>query len=281
MKLASFSHDGSRTFGIVSDAGVIDTGRMSNAKSLKHALASLSSDQWKQLSEADPHYGLDDIDWLPVIPNPEKILCVGINYVPHIKETGREPPKHPWLFVRFPNSLVGHQEPLVRPTASDLYDYEGELAVIVSKPARHVHRQDALSYVAGFSCFNDGSIRDFQRHSSQFTAGKNFVASGSFGPWMVTTDELEDIDQQLLKTRLNGEVVQEALISELCFDIPALIEYCSTFTQLMPGDVIATGTPGGVGFARTPPLWLQPGDRVEVNISGIGTLSNPVIQEHE
>ena len=144
-----------------------------------------------------------------------------------------------------------------------------------------MRRENAFDYVAGFSCFNDGSVRDYQRHSSQFTAGKNFVASGGFGPWLVTADGLADITAQELVTTLNGQVVQQARISELCFDIPALIEYCSTFTELMPGDVIATGTPGGVGFARTPPLWLTPGDRVEVAISGVGKLVNHVTQEGE
>ena len=281
MRLASFMASGVRTFGIVKDNGVIDAGAKTEAQDLKQALIRFSPEDWERLDALNIDHGIDEISWLPVITNPDKILCVGINYIPHIKETGREPPEYPWLFVRFPNSLVGHGTPIVRPNASVRFDYEGELAVVISKPARHVSRQDAFDYVAGFSCFNDGSVRDYQRHSSQFTAGKNFVGSGSFGPWMTTADSVGDITDRELVTTLNGEVVQQAKIGELCFDIPALIEYCTTFTELMPGDVIATGTPGGVGFARTPPRWLEPGDQLRVAISGMGELLNPVIQEGE
>src|SRR5690606_31806980 len=184
----------------------------------------------------------------PVIPNSgTKFLCVGINYLPHIAEMGRERPAHPVIFVRFASSLVGHLEPLVRPPESIQLDYEGELAVVIGRTARRVPRERALEHVAGYACFNDGSVRDFQRHGPQWTAGKNFVASGAFGPWLVTADERPDPAELSLTTRLNGEVVQHESVAELCFDVPALIEYCSTFTRLEPGDVIATGTPGGVG----------------------------------
>ncbi len=192
---------------------------------------------------------------------------------------GREPPKYPWLFVRWPDSQVGHRQPLVKPFASEKYDFEGELAVIIGKPARHVRAADALNYVAGYSCFMDGSVRDWQNHGSQFTPGKNFKSSGSFGPWLVTTDEIADPATLNLETRLNGQLMQKASLADLCFDVPALIEYCSTFTELQPGDVISTGTPGGVGFARKPPVWLQAGDTIEVAIDGIGVLQNPVVAE--
>jgi 2-keto-4-pentenoate hydratase/2-oxohepta-3-ene-1,7-dioic acid hydratase in catechol pathway len=184
------------------------------------------------------------------------------------------------IFVRFADSLVGHEQPLIRPRVSEHYDYEGELAVVVGTRARHVSRANALEHVAGYSCFNDGSVRDYQRHGLQWTPGKNFHRSGSFGPWLVTADEQPDPRQLRLRTLLNGEVVQNESVAELCFDVPQLIEYCSTWTQLEPGDVIVTGTPGGVGAGRTPPLWMKAGDSVEVEISGLGTLRNRVHDEN-
>jgi 2-keto-4-pentenoate hydratase/2-oxohepta-3-ene-1,7-dioic acid hydratase in catechol pathway len=192
---------------------------------------------------------------------------------------GRERPSHPVLFVRFHDSIVGHGQPLLLPPSSVQFDYEGELAVVIGKRARRVRKEQALDYVAGYACFNDGSIRDFQRHSQQFTPGKNFHHSGSFGPWLVTTEEVPDPSKLTLTTRLNGQVVQHESVGELCFDIPQLIEYCSTWAELQPGDVIVTGTPGGVGAGRTPPLWMRNGDNVEVEISGIGVLRNPVVAE--
>jgi 2-keto-4-pentenoate hydratase/2-oxohepta-3-ene-1,7-dioic acid hydratase in catechol pathway len=162
---------------------------------------------------------------------------------------------------------------------STRFDFEGELAVIIGRRGRYVSRVDAPSLVAGYACYNDGSIRDFQRHSTQYIAGKNFPGTGAFGPWLTTADEIGDIRNQTLTTRINSECVQHARLDDLIFDVPALIEYCSTFTELVPGDVIVTGTPGGVGAARKPPLWLKPGDAVEVEISGVGLLRNPVAQE--
>jgi len=189
-------------------------------------------------------------------------------------------PEHPVLFVRFANSLVGHGQPMVCPAASERFDFEGELAVIIGRRARHVTAAAAHEYVAGYSCFNDGSVRDFQRHSGQFTPGKNFVASGAFGPWMVTADEAPDAKEMTLETRLNGKVVQHESTGQLHFDIATLIAYISIWTELVPGDVIATGTPGGVGAGRKPPLWMRPGDTVEVEISGLGCLSNPIVAEN-
>jgi 2-keto-4-pentenoate hydratase/2-oxohepta-3-ene-1,7-dioic acid hydratase in catechol pathway len=215
----------------------------------------------------------------PVIPEPGRIICVGINFKAHMKEMEREPPEYPWLFVRWPDSQVGHGQPIVRPKVSEKYDFEGELALVIGKPVRHVKAADALDYVAGYTCFMDGSVRDWQRHGTQFTPGKNFKASGSFGPWLVTRDEIPDPTVLNLETRLNGEVMQQAPISDLQFDIPAIIEYITTFAELQPGDVISTGTPGGVGFARKPPVWMKPGDTIEVDIDRIGVLSNPVSAE--
>ena len=279
MRLVSFERNGRPGFGIVTRDGVIDAGARlaGRLRGLREALASGALPELAGLSGAAPDFGLDDLTFAPVIPDAAaKLLCVGINYLPHIKEMGRERPPRPVLFVRFGDSVVGHGQPLVKPRESEQFDYEGELAVVIGKRARRVSRDRALDYVAGYSCFNDGSVRDYQRHSNQFTPGKNFHASGSFGPWLVTTDEIADPRKLTLTTRLNGAVMQQESVGELCFDVPQLIEYCSTWTQLEPGDVIVTGTPGGVGAGREPPVWMKPGDTVEVEISGIGTLRNPV-----
>jgi 2-keto-4-pentenoate hydratase/2-oxohepta-3-ene-1,7-dioic acid hydratase in catechol pathway len=277
----SFEKDGQPGFGVVSGDGIIDaTPRLSGRPhSLRNALLAGALADLRRLEGTAPDFALADVTYAPVIPDATKLLCVGINYMPHIKEMGRERPTHPVLFVRFADSLVGHGQPLLLPLASAQLDYEGELAVVIGKRARRVSRERALDYVAGYSCFNDGSIRDYQRHSAQFTPGKNFHHSGSFGPWLVTTDELPNPRSLRLTTRLNGQVVQDESVGELCFDIPQLIEYCSIWTQLEPGDVIVTGTPGGVGAGRTPPLWMKAGDTVEVEITGIGTLRNPVVAE--
>ena len=207
-----------------------------------------------------------------------KILCVGVNYRPHIEEMGREIPEYPVVFVRFPGSLVSDGEPMLRPRVSEQYDFEGELAIVIGKVARHVPRADAYDYIGGYCCFMDGSVRDWQRHTGQFTAGKNFERSGALGP-MVPAARIQDPTALQLTTRVNGKIMQEGCIGDLVFDIPALVEYCSTFTELQPGDIIATGTPGGVGAARKPPVWLRDGDLVEVEISGVGVLSNPVRDE--
>ena len=207
-----------------------------------------------------------------------RILCVGINYRPHIEEMGREVPEYPVVFVRFPSSLVGDGEAIIKPAVSGQFDFEGELGVVIGKEARHVSRAEALDYVGGYCCFMDGSIRDWQRHTTQFTPGKNFDSSGAIGT-VVSADEIPDPSLLELTTRVNGETMQSAPVSDLVFDVPFLIEYCSTFMTLRPSDVIATGTPGGVGAARTPPVWLNEGDVVEVEISGIGTLTNPVLDE--
>ena len=207
-----------------------------------------------------------------------KILCVGVNYRPHIEEMGRDLPDHPVVFVRFPDSLVEDGEAIIRPSVSEQLDFEGELAVVIGREGRHVSREDAFDHVAGYCCFLDGSVRDWQRHTSQFTPGKNFERSGAIGP-LVPRDNVPDPASLELTTRVNGEVMQHGDISDLVFDVPTLLEYCSTFAELLPGDVIATGTPGGVGAARTPPVWLKPGDIVEVDIPGIGRLRSPVGEE--
>ncbi len=282
MRLISFFQDGGERVGIVREDGVVDTIRHTGqvAGSLRQVLIAGDLAQLHALSGHPADYTFDEIELSPVLPDPAvKFLCVGVNYLPHIREMGREPPAHPVVFTRFSNSLVGHGASMVRPRQSEQFDFEGELAVVIGRRARHVRRADALSYVAGYSCFNDGSIRDFQWHGPQWTAGKNFARSGSFGPWLVTADEIPDPSVLTLQTRLNGEVVQSESVAELFFDIPALIEYITSWAQLEPGDVIVTGTPGGVGAGRKPPLWMRPGDTVEVEISGIGILRNDIIDE--
>ena len=213
------------------------------------------------------------------IPDPARIICVGMNYLEHIHEMGRKRPAYPSLFTRFNDTMVGHEQPILRPRISTEYDYEGELAVVIGRTARYLTETDALDYIAGYSCFLDGSVRDWQNHTTQFSPGKNFPASGSCGPWLVTADEIPDLSQLRLQTRINAEVLQSTTFSDLCFNVPQIVAYCSGFCQLNPGDIIATGTPSGVGFARKPPRWLKAGDRVEVEIDGIGILANTVIDE--
>ena len=283
MKLVSYVHQGRTGWGEVRDGGLTELARASafdGVDSIAQAFGRHSLEELTRLAAAvPPTLALRDVELLPVIPCPGKILCVGLNYRAHVIETGREPPEYPLLFTRFAESQVGHGAPLVRPRASTRFDYEGELAVVIGRPARHVARSQALDHVAGFSCFNDGSIRDWQRHSTHFTAGKNFDASGAFGPWLVTRDEIPDPATLYLRTRVNGIEVQSAAVSDLVFDVPTLIEYISTFTRLMPGDVLVTGTPSGVGAYREPRLWLGAGDVVEVEIDRIGVLRNAVIDE--
>ena len=210
--------------------------------------------------------------------NPRKILCVGVNYRPHIEEMGRDVPEYPVVFTRFASSLVENEQAIIRPRVSEQLDFEGELAVVIGRKARYVTRANALDYVGGYCCFLDGSVRDWQRHTMQFTAGKNFEKSGAMGA-VVPANEVGDPTTLEVTTRVNGEVMQHGCIADLVFDIPHLIEYCSTFTELCPGDVIATGTPGGVGAARSPQVWLRDGDIVEVEIPGVGLLRNPVRDE--
>ena len=279
MKFASFRVEGRNTYGVC----VNDTLREPNAAflaSYPDLRSVIAAGKLVALRDVDgAAHELRSVDFLAVIPNPDKILCVGVNYGPHIEEMGREVPDYPVVFVRFPGSQTGHRQPIIRPRVSEQFDFEGELAIVIGKRARHVRRVNALDYVAGYCCFMDGSVRDWQRHTMQFTGGKNFDKSGSVGPWLVSNDAIADPSKLQLTTRVNGIVMQEGCLDELVFDIPALVEYCSTFAELLPGDVIATGTPGGVGAARKPPTWLKDGDLVEVDIPGVGQLVNPVKDE--
>lgn len=216
---------------------------------------------------------------LPVITNPDKIFCVGLNYKTHVAEMKRSDSQYPAIFTRFTDSLTAHGAPLIKPRASDRFDYEGELAVIIGQGGRNIPQSQALDHIAGFACFNDGSARDWQRHTHQWTPGKNFPLTGPLGPFMASRDEIGDVQRLTLQTRLNGEVMQHASLSDLIFTLPVIIEYLSGFTQLSPGDVIATGTPGGVGDKREPAVYMKNGDVVEVEITGLGTLRNVVADE--
>ncbi|WLG49072.1 fumarylacetoacetate hydrolase family protein [Pseudomonas sp. FP1742] len=282
MKLASFMVQGRSTYGVVDGEHIIDleSVKQTFGTDLKQAiannrLAELTHDILASLQRLP----LAEVTFLPVIPNPGKVLCIGINYATHVRETGREMPTYPMIFTRFADSQTAHLQPIVRPKASHKLDFEGELAVVIGKPARHVKQADALDYVAGYACYNDGSVRDWQKHTIQFVPGKNFPGTGGFGPWLVTRDEIGDPQDLELTTRLNGEVMQHTSTSDMIFDVRKLIEYCSTFTELAPGDVIVSGTTGGVGAFREPPVWMKPGDEVEIEISRIGILRNSIVDE--
>jgi 2-keto-4-pentenoate hydratase/2-oxohepta-3-ene-1,7-dioic acid hydratase in catechol pathway len=272
MRLVSFRRDdGIASFGRLAGDRVHDLGGEHGGR-LREALAGGIDLAGQGVSRA-----LADVELLPVIPDPGKIFCIGLNYASHVAEMGNAPPAYPTVFTRWPDTLVANGAPLERPAATERFDYEGELAVIVGRAGRAIPRERALDHVAGYSIFNDASVRDWQRHGSQFTPGKNFPATGGFGPALVTPDEIADLGTLRVQTRLNGAIVQDQPVSDLIFDVPALIAYLSAFTALAPGDVIVTGTPGGVGDGRSPPLYLQPGDTVEVSIGAIGTLANPVV----
>jgi 2-keto-4-pentenoate hydratase/2-oxohepta-3-ene-1,7-dioic acid hydratase in catechol pathway len=279
MRLVSFLRaDGTPSYGTTDGTMVHDAGAELSA-TYPDLRAVLTAGAVADLAGKGPAIPLSEVTLLPPIPNPEKILCIGLNYLPHILETGREKPEKPTIFTRYPDSVVGDGTPQVRPAASDKFDYEGELAVIIGKPGRHIAEADVWDHIAGYSCFNDGSIRDYQNHTTQFWPGKSFERSGAFGPWIVTADEVGDITAQTMTTRVNGNVEQHTPIADMAITIPELIAYASTVTTLKPGDVIATGTPGGVGAHRKPRLFLAPGMSVEVEVTNVGTLSNGVIDE--
>lgn len=277
MKLVSFVYGHQSGWGVLDAEGLRDASAI--APSIKAMLRGPGLTAVTAALSQLPSIEVTQVRYLPVIPDAEKIYCVGINYAGHIEETGMPKPNYPMIFTRYADTQVGHGQPLLVPGVSHRFDYEGELAVIIGRTARHVSAAQALSYVAGYSCYNDASVRDWQVHTSQFTPGKNFPASGGFGPTLVTADEIPDPSLLRLTTELNGVVMQDAPVSDLVFDVPRLIEYISTFSQLNPGDVIVTGTPSGAGAFRTPRVWLQAGDEVRVNISGLGTLVNPVLDE--
>lgn len=278
MRWLSFLRDGTPTFGyLTSDgAGVVDVGQRGRFADLKSAIAADALAELGQLCGDTADLPLAGITYLPTVPNPDKILCVGLNYKAHQQETGRGGEGYPTIFVRFASAQIGHEQPMVRPLESNTLDFEGEIALVIGKAGRRIAKDQALAHVAGFSIYNDGSVREFQRQTSQFTPGKNFPATGGFGPWLVSADEIGDASQMEITTRLNGEVMQNAKAELLVFDFGDIIAYCSTFCELLPGDVIVTGTPGGVGAARNPPVFMDEGDEIEVEVKPIGALRHRI-----
>jgi 2-keto-4-pentenoate hydratase/2-oxohepta-3-ene-1,7-dioic acid hydratase in catechol pathway len=282
MKVVTFERNGVRSYGILENDRVLDVGNRlaSRYADLRAVLAAGALQELLIASTQGPQtFQVEEVNFEPVIPNPQKILCVGLNYISHRTETKRPETKYPSIFTRFADTQVGHETPVLRPSFSTAFDYEGELAVVIGRPGRHISEQDVSAHIAGYSCYNDVSVRDWQRHTAQWTPGKNFPSTGAFGPSLVTPDEIPDLGALTLTTRLNGEVMQEAPISDLIFSVPVIVSYISKFTPLYPGDVIATGTPGGVGDRRDPPVYMKDGDIVEVEIDRIGILRNVVQSE--
>jgi 2-keto-4-pentenoate hydratase/2-oxohepta-3-ene-1,7-dioic acid hydratase in catechol pathway len=278
MKLASYIADGRPAFGVVVDDRLVTMTGRTKYGSLREALAAGALDQIRRAAESQRgDQKISDVRFLPAIPDPNKILCAGINYRSHAAETGRDIPKAPSMFVRFVDTLTGHDGEMIRPSVSECFDFEGELAIVIGRGGRHIKPEQALAHVAGYTCFVDGSVRDYQKIS--VTSGKNFPATGPLGPWIVTTDEIPDPARLTLVTRLNGQEVQRSGTDLLIHSVPAVIAFCSEFTPLASGDVIATGTPEGVGHRRNPPLWMKAGDVLEVDISGIGTLRTRIVDE--
>jgi 2-keto-4-pentenoate hydratase/2-oxohepta-3-ene-1,7-dioic acid hydratase in catechol pathway len=280
MKLASYRADGKPAFGAVVGDGLVTLNERLKGRypTLRHALEAGALDEMRKAVEgAKPDHKLADVKFQPVIANPKKILCVGINYKSHAAESGHDAPALPNIFTRFTDTLAAHGGEQVKPKASNNYDFEGELALVIGKPGRAISRSDALSHVAGYTCFCDGSARDFTKYS--LVASKNFPRTGPLGPWLVTTDEIPDPSKLVLKTRLNGQEMQKSGTDMLIHDIPAIIEFCSKWTPLSVGDVIATGTPEGIGGKRNPPVWMKAGDLLEVEISSIGTLRSHIVDE--
>lgn len=283
MKFVSFLNDQKQpTYGAVSGDKVLDLQPVLGAQAtdLKTLIArNLLGAAADALKTHPANLALANLHLLPVIPNPGKIICVGLNYGEHVRETGREITESPALFVRLPSSHVGHGQPIVRPPESHRLDYEGEIAVVIGQGGRRIAEADAWNHIAGYSCYNDGSVRDWQVATSQWTPGKNFWHTGGFGPWLVTADEIAPNQTMTLVTRLNGVELQRATTDMMIHSIPRQIAYISTFTPLEAGDVIVTGTPGGVGNKRTPQLFMKPGDVAEIEVDAIGILRNPVQDE--
>lgn len=282
MKLVSFSRNGQPGYGAVTAEGVVDLGailgaRYADLKALLAADAVAEAAAAVQGRAAD--FALADVELLPVIPNPGKIWCCGLNYGEHVRETNREVTEQPTFFLRVADSQVGHGQPMVRPPESTQFDYEAEIAVVIGRPGRRIAEADAARHVAGYACYNDGSVRDWQRHTSQWVPGKNFWRTGGFGPWLVTADEIPFDTVMTLTTRLNGVELQRATTDMMIHSIARQIAYVSTIAPLEAGDVIVTGTPGGVGARRTPPVWMKAGDVCEIEVDRLGVLSNPIVDE--
>ena len=281
MKLTSFIRNGTRGYGAVTDDGICDlTSAINGISDLKGLLETGGLSRAADVANGRPaDFPIEEIEFLPLIPNAQKIICVAVNYLAHAREAGRTIGEHPVLFHRHTQTQVGHQQPLLVPKASHQLDFEGEIAVILGKGGAHIKPEDAMDHVAGYSCYNEGSVRDWQFHVHQYSMGKNFNATGGFGPWLVTTDDIPDPDALTVTTRLNGEQMQFGEFNDVAFNIPTLISYVSRALPWCAGDVIVTGTPGGVGFKRTPPIFLTECDSVEVEVNLVGTLVNSVQNE--
>lgn len=274
VRLASFETGDGQGWGIVDGAEIIPM--QTHWPSLRDALDNGVGAIRNASQEVTARLPAQEVRWRMPIPEPRKIICVGVNYAKHVQESGRGIPAQPSLFIRFADSFVGHGEQIVKPKVSQMFDFEAELAVVIGKEAWQVGAAGACDYIAGYTCLSDNSVRDFQKHSAQVTAGKNFLRSGGIGPWMVTPDEAPALENMTVVCRLNGTEVQNGRVRDMIFPVHQLIAYISTFTVLKPGDIIATGTPEGVGALRTPPLWMKAGDELEVEIPGVGTLRNRV-----
>lgn len=282
MKLVSYQHNDQESYGAVVGDRVVDLGRLygTHAPDLKAFIAAdLFADASAKLTDAQATLPLNGVKLLPVIPNPGKIFCIGLNYGEHIQETGKAVTEKPVIFLRVAGSQLAHGDDIVRPRVSTQLDYEGEIAIVIGQGGRHIAEADAWSHIAGYSCYNDASVRDWQFHTSQWGPGKNFWKTGAFGPWLVTADEIAPNQRMTLVTRLNGQELQRATTDLMVHGIARQIAYLSTFVPLEAGDVIVTGTPGGVGNKRTPPVFMKPGDVCEVEVDAIGTLRNGIRDE--
>ncbi|WEK28840.1 MAG: fumarylacetoacetate hydrolase family protein [Candidatus Pseudomonas phytovorans] len=276
MRYVRFSHQGRPVLGVRTPEGVRVLGEESLESLLARGvdLTTFGAEGQGALVE------IGEQDYLPLMSRPTKIVCVGLNYADHTKESPYAQPDYPTLFPRFNSSLTAHNKPLIRPRISDTLDYEGEMAVVLKSGGRHISREQALEHVAGYALFNEGSVREYQFKSPQWTVGKNFDDSGAFGPDLVTADELPAGGKGLLlQTRVNGKVVQSANTDDMLFDVATIISTLSEAVTLEAGDVIVSGTPAGVGFGMNPKVYLKAGDIVEVSIEGIGTLVNPIVDE--
>ena len=282
MKLISFLDQNTPSYGAVLGEQVLNLtpilgGQAADLRAL--ITKGLIPAAQQAIASHKPGLQLAGLTLLPVIPNPDKIVCVGLNYADHVKETGRATTEAPAFFVRMPDSQVAHGQPMLRPRESERLDYEGEIAIVIGKGGRRITEADAWGHIAGYSCYNDGSIRDWQNFTTQWTAGKNFYRTGAFGPWMVTADEIKANQKLTLTTKLNGVELQRATTDMMIHSIPHQIAYISAFIPLLPGDVIVTGTPGGVGNKRTPQLFMKPGDVVEIEVDAVGILRNTIQQD--
>ena len=274
MKLAAYRYHGHRSWGSVVDDSIVPIAGAGDVGDLGSYL-----EHSAEPPKAGVRLAMAEVEILPPVDMGRKILCIGLNYADHIREMNREFPTKPTVFTRFSDTLVGDGAPIIAPHASEKFDYEGEFCIVIGRSGRYISSQDALEHVLGYTLMNDGSVRDYQRHSTQFTPGKNFPHSGSLGPYILSKDEFGSIAQQSIRTYLDDELMQSSDIGQLVFDVPTLIAYVSEWTELAVGDIIATGTPGGVGDGRTPPRYMIPGDRVRVEVDGLGTLTNPVVED--